>query len=134
MPSSSPGRDEIDSLDDESVPERPRLSLPLIDGSGESEDGSPDIPPPRISLPIDEDDITQRSIEYARRDMAERDRQRLSRMSFGDMRLSENFGDASSDVEEGGDITGFQPSELQEGDTTLGQAAFEVEYAYLTSQ
>lgn len=133
MPSSSPGRDEIDSLDDESVPERPRLSLPLIDGSGESEGGSPDIPPPRISLPIDEDDITQRSIEYARRDMAERDRQRLSRMSFRDMRLSENFGDASSDVE-GGDITGFQPSELQEGDTTLGQAAFEAGYACLTSQ
>jgi hypothetical protein len=124
-----PKRDEIDELDDEPVPERPRLSLPMNEVTGDIEDGSPDIPPPRLSLAFDEEDITQRSIEYPRRAMSERDRQRLSRMSFGDVRLSENFGDLSrvDGTSEPGDTTMLQQGNDEEvqDDTTLGQAAFD---------
>ena len=91
--SSSEVEDETLVLDNEPLPERPRLSLPIDVDSGTSEDGSPDMPPPRLSLQFDEDDITQRSVEYPRRAISEKDRQRMERMSFGDVRLSENFGD-----------------------------------------
>ncbi|KAL1963738.1 hypothetical protein VTN77DRAFT_7804 [Rasamsonia byssochlamydoides] len=123
-----PKRDEIDELDNEPVPERPRLSLPIDDDTGEIEDGSPDTPP-RLSLAFDEDDITQRSVEYPRRAMSEQDRARLSRMSFGDVRLSENFGDLSrlDGMSETGDTTTLQQGNDEEAhdDTTLGQGAFD---------
>jgi hypothetical protein len=123
-------RDETDDLDDEPVPERPRLSLP-IDDTGASEDGSPDMPPPRISLPFDEEDITQRSIEYPRRAMSEKDRARLERMSFGDVRLSENFGDLTrlDAFSEPGDLTILQQrGDDEDEDATLGQAALDAGY------
>lgn len=128
---SPPKRDEIDELDNEPVPERPRLSLPIDEDTGEIEEGSPE-PPPRLSLAFDEEDITQRSVEYPRRAMSEQDRARLSRMSFGDVRLSENFGDLSrlDGASETGDVTTLQQGNDEEAqeDTTLGQGAFDAGY------
>ncbi|EED13914.1 conserved hypothetical protein [Talaromyces stipitatus ATCC 10500] len=123
--SSSEIEDETIYLDQEPLPERPRLSLPLRADSGSSSDGSPDMPPPRLSLQFVEDDITQRSVEYPRRAISDKDRQRLERMSFGDVRMSENFGDLTrlDAFSEAGDITtlaqndddDIEQSQLDEG-------------------
>ncbi|KAJ9202990.1 hypothetical protein DTO164E3_1567 [Paecilomyces variotii] len=124
-----PKKDEIDELDNEPEIPKPRLSLP-IEMDEEDEDG-PDIPPPRLSLAFEEEDITQASIEYPRRAMAEADRARLERMSFGDVRLSENFGDLSrlenlDDLSDAGDYTGLQQDEAEErGDVTGISAGFD---------
>lgn len=124
-----PKKDEIDELDNEPEIPKPRLSLP-IEMDEEDEDG-PDIPPPRLSLAFEEEDITQASIEYPRRAMAEADRARLERMSFGDVRLSENFGDLSrlenlDDLSDVGDYTGLQQDEAEErGDVTGISAGFD---------
>lgn len=64
--------------------------------------------------------------------MSEQDRARLSRMSFGDVRLSENFGDLSrlDGASETGDVTTLQQGNDEEAqdDTTLGQGAFDAGY------
>jgi hypothetical protein len=105
------------------------LSLP-IDDVGEDGEGSPDIPPPRLSLALDDEDITQRSVEYPREAAGEQERTKQLRVSFGDVRLSENFGDLSrlDGVSEGGDNTTI----LQHGDedqiledTTISQGGFD---------
>jgi hypothetical protein len=117
--------DETLVLDNEPLPERPRLSLP-IDESGTSEDGSSDLRPPRMSVAFDDDDITQYSIEYPRRDISIKDQER-ARMSFGNVRLSENFQDLTRlDVfSEAGDLTALQQSNDDDvEDASLGQAAF----------
>lgn len=95
-------RDEIDELDNEPEIERPRLSLPFQgpdDGSDETSSNSP----PRLSLPFNEDDLT---VEYPRRDLPDRDRERLSMFSAGAGRISD-FGEirfqSDTDV---GDETG----------------------------
>lgn len=119
-------RDEIDELDNEPEIERPRLSLPLQEvEEQEEEEGSPDIPPPRISLAFDEEDVTQTSIEYPRRDLAARDRERLSMMGFGGPRPSENFADVTrlGSESEGGDDTGIVGVEGE--DTVISQGAFD---------
>lgn len=125
---SSSEEDETIALDNEPLPPRPRLSLPLDADSGTSEDGSPNMPPPRLSLHFDEDDITQRSVEYPRRAISDTDRQRMERMSFGDVRLSENFGDLTrlDAFSEHGDITVLNQDD--DGDmeqTQLDEAAFD---------
>jgi hypothetical protein len=116
-------RDGLDELDNEPVPERPRLSLPIDDVTEEYEEGSPDIPPPRLSLALDEEDLTQQSVEYPRRLTDELERTRQSR-------LSENFGDLSrvESVSEGRDNTivlqqGEEDQVLE--DTTITQGAFD---------
>ncbi|OKL62915.1 hypothetical protein UA08_01991 [Talaromyces atroroseus] len=127
--SSSEEEDETLVLDNEPLPERPRLSLPIDVDSGTSENGSPDLPPPRLSLQFDEDDITQRSVEYPRRAISEQDRQRLERMSFGDVRLSENFGDLTrlDAFSEHGDTTMFPQDDDGGGieQSQLDEAAFD---------
>ncbi|KAL1851849.1 hypothetical protein Plec18170_006152 [Paecilomyces lecythidis] len=123
-----PKKDEIDELDNEPEIPKPRLSLPIeVD---EDEDDGPDIPPPRLSLAFEEEDITQASIEYPRRAMADADRARLERMSFGDVRLSENFGDLSrlenvDDMSEGGDYTTLQHDEAEERGDVTGISGFD---------
>lgn len=115
-------RDEIDDLDNEPEMERPRLSLPL------QEEASPDIPPPRLSLAFDEEDITQASVEYPRREISDRDRARLSIMSYGGARPSENFDDLSRLEFESnhGDDTGIVRAEDGNGDeTVISQGAFD---------
>lgn len=119
--------DEIDELDNEPEVERPRLSLPLHEVE-EAEEGSPDMPPPRISLAFDEEDVSHGSIEYPRRDISDRDKARLSTMSHGGFRPSENFGDLTtfgSDPED--DETGVVAHEEGEGpdETLLSQGSFD---------
>ncbi|KAL4906900.1 hypothetical protein BDW74DRAFT_129580 [Aspergillus multicolor] len=127
-PESEP--DEIDELDNEPAPERPRLSLPLEEVGEEDEDGSPEIRPPRMSLALGDDDIsnddvTHTSIEYPRRATLDH-RNRLSMMSAGGPRLSENFGDAT-ELESGSDA-GEDTGVIQDGDqdeTIISQGAFD---------
>lgn len=134
--SASEVEDETIVLDKEPLPERPRLSLPIEAESGTSEDGSPDMPPPRLSLLLDEDDITQRSVEYPRRAISEQDRQRLERMSFGNVRMSENFGDLTQldAFSEPGDNTTVFPQDDEADEagieqSQLDEAAFDAGYA-----
>ncbi|KAI9927985.1 hypothetical protein ASPWEDRAFT_184729 [Aspergillus wentii DTO 134E9] len=117
-------RDEIEELDNEPALERPRLSLPLEDVE-EVEEGSPDIPPPRLSLAFEEEDLTQVSVEYPRRAANESDKTRLSMMSYGGPRLSENFGDSTrlESGSEGGDDTAMERDEGE--DTVVSQGAFD---------
>ncbi|OJJ43422.1 hypothetical protein ASPZODRAFT_136281 [Penicilliopsis zonata CBS 506.65] len=113
--------DEIDELDREPAIERPRLSLPIDESPEEEEGGSPEMRPPRLSLAFDEEDIT---VEYPRRATMDQDRGRLSMMSYGGTRLSENFGDLTQveSESEGGASPG-----IQEGadDTLISQGAFD---------
>ncbi|KAE8416312.1 centromere kinetochore component CENP-T-domain-containing protein [Aspergillus pseudocaelatus] len=124
-PELEPEKDEIEELDNEPEIERPRLSLPLEDVE-EQEEASPEPRPPRLSLAFEEEDIT---VEYPRRATSEHDRARLSMMSFGNPRLSENFGDATrleSDSEDGDD-TGIEHGEDRENqdETVMSQGAFD---------
>ncbi|KAK7548407.1 centromere kinetochore component CENP-T-domain-containing protein [Phyllosticta citricarpa] len=85
-------RPREDNLEDEPDLPRPRLSMPLH----EDEDDSFHEAPPRLSLALDEADVdaTQVSVEGGRRAYSEDPiRPRLSRTSFGRLRLSERFGD-----------------------------------------
>ena len=113
-------RDEIDELDNEPELERPRLSFPIEDV--DDDDGSPEIPAPRLSLAFDDEDVT---VEYPMRDISERDRARLSMMSAGGPRLSENFADTTrlESGSEGGDETGLQGEGGE--DTVMSQGAFD---------
>ncbi|KAL4952105.1 centromere kinetochore component CENP-T-domain-containing protein [Aspergillus filifer] len=127
-PESEP--DEFDVLDNEPAPERPRLSLPLEDVEEEDDDESPPIRPPRMSMALgDDDDIdnTHTSVEYPRRATFNRDRDRLSMMSLGAGRLSENFGDATgleSDADVG-DETGLVQEDDAQDETLMSQGAFD---------
>lgn len=128
-PEPEPEHDEIAELDKEPVPPRPRLSLPLkdIEEEDDDDDASPDIPPPRLSLQFDEDEITSRSIELPRRERPTQDQAVLSRRSFGDIRLSENFGDLSNmeGSEGAGDNTVMQGDDYEEEADTTGQPLFD---------
>ncbi|KAL3466780.1 centromere kinetochore component CENP-T-domain-containing protein [Aspergillus heterothallicus] len=119
--------DEIDELDNEPAPERPRLSLPLDEVEEDDDEGSPEIRPPRMSLALEDDDMTHASVEYPRRATFDRDKGRLSVMSYGG-RLSENFGDVTG-LESGsehGDATGLILDEASgQDDTLVSQGAFD---------
>lgn len=101
--------DEIEELDNEPELERPRLSLPLQESMEASEEGSPDMPPPRLSIAFDEEDLTYQSVEFPRRDLAIRDKERLSMIDRA-ARMSEDFGDArlesDEEIEEDTEIVG----------------------------
>ena len=55
--------DEIEELDREPEIEPPRLSLPIQEEEDESDDESSEMRPPRLSLAFEDDDITYRSVE-----------------------------------------------------------------------
>ncbi|KAL2831226.1 centromere kinetochore component CENP-T-domain-containing protein [Aspergillus cavernicola] len=128
-PESESEIDEIDELDNETPPERPRLSLPLEEvEEDDDDDGSPEIRPPRMSLALEDDDMTHTSVEYPRRATFDRDRPRLSMMSYGATRLDENFGDATGleSDSDAGDFTGIIGDEDGEQDETIiSQSAFD---------
>ena len=116
--------DEIEELDNEPEIERPRLSLPL-DEVDEEDEGSPEMPAPRLSLAFEDEDIT---VEYPRKATNEQDRARLSMMSFGGPRLSENFGDSTrleSGSEGGDDTTGLHEGVGEGEETVMSQGAFD---------
>lgn len=110
--------DDTDDLDQEPDIPRPRLSLPLRDMVPEEEgEDDEDIKPPRLSLPFDEEELTQRSMEFAMRDRSERDMTLLSRNSFGSTRLSDRFGELSrldALSEDGEDYTVMQDDDGNE--------------------
>lgn len=120
--------DEIDELDNEPQVDPPRLSLPIQEVEDESEEASPEMRPPRLSIPFEDDDITYRSVEYPRRDLADRDRDRLSMMSRGALgRVSEDFGDARLESDfDAGDETGVvdDDDDVQE-DTMISGGDFD---------
>lgn len=92
------------------------------------EEGSPDMPPPRLSLAFDEEDITHGSIEYPRREVSDRDKARLSMMGFGGPRPSENFGDLTRiESESEDDETGVVDDEGGEApdETVISEGAFD---------
>lgn len=94
------------------------------DDDDDDDDESPEIQPPRLSLPFEED-TTQRSVEYPRRALSEL--ARSSRMSFGDVRLSENFADLSrlDGASQDDDYASVQQDEGDEvGNTTIIQNVF----------
>ena len=87
-----------DDFDEESDPERPRLSLPM--GEDEDDDDSFLIPP--RSAGLEDQNITIQSVELPRRAISELPPGRLSRGSFGSVRLSDAFADLN-DSSLGGD-------------------------------
>jgi hypothetical protein len=112
-----------DDLDEEEAdPLRPRLSMPL----DEDEDGDSELAAaPRLSsVPLEDENITQRSVEMPRNAFQMLARNRLSRGSFGSIRMSDRFADLNElglgDVTDEGDTTGLRP-EFDDGDD-LGAA------------
>ena len=77
-----------DDLDDEPELERPRLSMPIEDSD---EDDSLLLPPQSAGL--ENEEFTGHSIELPRRAISEQPLGRLSRGSFGSIRMSDQFGD-----------------------------------------
>jgi hypothetical protein len=78
-----------DDLDDGPEPIPPRLSLPL---EGIEEDDSFLVPPQSTGL-LEDENITQQSVELPRRATSEQLPGRLSRGSFGSIRVSDRFDD-----------------------------------------
>jgi histone H3/H4 len=76
-----------DDLDGRMVP-RPRLSIPL----DEDEDDSVLLPPMRSADFVEDDNLTQRSVELPRRAVVGQLGGRLSRGSFGSVRTSDQVG------------------------------------------
>jgi hypothetical protein len=81
-----------DDWDDEPELQRPRLSLPI--GEEDEEDDSLLLPPKSTGL--EDENFTVQSVELGRRARSEQPLSRLSRGSFGSIRMSENFGDMSA--------------------------------------
>ena len=77
-----------DDLDDDAALERPRLSLAL--DNDEDEDESLLLPPQSAGL--EDENFTVQSVELPRRAISEQPG-RLSRGSFGSIRMSDQFGD-----------------------------------------
>jgi hypothetical protein len=124
-PETESEKDEIEELDNEPEIERPRLSLPLEEVE-ETEEASPEPRPPRLSLAFEEEDITHVSVEYPRRATSEHDRARLSMMSFGNPRLSENFGATRLESDSESDDTGIEHDDGENADeTVISQGAFD---------
>ncbi|KAK4042183.1 centromere kinetochore component CENP-T-domain-containing protein [Parachaetomium inaequale] len=102
--------------DDEELPKRPRLSLPI----GEEDDDDSDDLQPHRSVVIDDDNFTMQSIEMPRRAISE---QPGGRFSMGSVRMSDYFN--TNDMLHSEDVgvdSGFFPptAVLDEGNFTMG--------------
>jgi hypothetical protein len=114
--------DEIEALDNEPELERPRISLPMQGSTEGSEEGSPDIPPPRLSIPFDDDD---KSVEFPRRDLAIRDQEQIAMMRR-DLRVSEDFGDTQLESDsDAGEETGIIIDDGFGDDTMISGGEFD---------
>ena len=72
----------------------PRLSMPIDQGDDEdNDDDSFHGPPPRFSVPLDDDIYPQASVEMPRRAVGELPYGRFSRGSFGSVGMSDRFVD-----------------------------------------
>lgn len=83
------GRDDF--VDDDTDMRPPRLSLALDGDDEDDEDESLLLPPQSAGL--EDEDITVQSMEFPRRAISEMPPGRLSRGSFGSIRLSDQFGE-----------------------------------------
>lgn len=121
--------DEFEQLDNEPTMEPPRLSLPIQESGEESDEASLEMRPPRMSLAFGEEDmdITYQSVEYPRRDMSIRDRERLSMMSRATGRISGDFEETrlESDDAEDTRILGEEDE-----DTMISGGDFDRGYVY----
>jgi hypothetical protein len=104
----------IQDDDDDELPKRPRLSLPI-----DEEDDSDDLQPHR-SVVIDDENFTMQSIEMPRRAVSE---QPGGRVSIGSARMSDYFN--TNDMLHSEDVgidSGFFPptAVLEEQDITMG--------------
>jgi hypothetical protein len=102
--------------DDEELPKRPRLSLPI----GEEDDDDSDDLQPHRSVLIDDENFTMQSIEMPRRALSE---QPNGRFSMGSVRMSDYFN--TNDMLHSEDIgvdSGFfpPPAVLDENNITMG--------------
>ncbi|KAI9835403.1 MAG: hypothetical protein M1819_002321 [Sarea resinae] len=93
LPQSAKGRTVLpeDGLDNDADLPRPRFSLPI--GQDDEDDDDFYGPPPQLSEPIDEEGHTQLSVEQPRRAVSEQAYGRFSRESFGSVRFSDRFAD-----------------------------------------
>lgn len=76
----------LNDVDEEPLPARPRLSMPL----GDEEDDSLLLPPHSDALMAD-DNVTMQSVELPRRAISEQPGGRFSRGSYGSIRTSDQF-------------------------------------------
>jgi hypothetical protein len=100
-----PGEEDDDGPD----PERPRLSLPL--GDEDDEDDSLLLPP--RSAGLEDENFTIQSVELPRRAISEQPLARLSRGSFGSIRMSDVFADLNETALDG--LGGDDSSYMAEG-------------------
>lgn len=116
---------EADSFEDELDP--PKASFSIANDDDTDNDDSFHIAPPRLSMPLEDDEQTAKSVEVPRRVVLGETQGRFSRGSFGSIRASDRFDKADESglndfsLAEGGDeIHGF-PHHGDEnfiGDTT----------------
>ena len=86
-------KNQEDELGVESDIPKPSFSLDF-EGTGDNGDeDSFQMQPPRLSLPIEESDYTERSTEMGRRAISEQQRGTMSRGIFGTMRMTDRFSD-----------------------------------------
>jgi hypothetical protein len=102
--------------DDEELPRRPRLSLPIGD---EDDDDSDDIQPHRSVVFDDDNNFTLQSIEMPRRAISE---QPGGRFSMGDTRMSDyfNMNDMLHSEDIGVDSGFFPPTAVLDDGITMG--------------
>ena len=94
-PSSFLVRDDEESFEREPELPIPRLSLPLDveeDDEGQQDD-SFEQPPGNIEEHVEDENVTQRSVELARRALVDLSGPRYARASFGSIRFSDRFAD-----------------------------------------
>lgn len=114
--------EDEDDWDDDDLPidRPPRLSLPI---DQEDDDDPEDEPrPPRLSI-LPDDDYTLQSVEFPRREDSTRPFSRLSRASLGSVRVSDILPNQEP-TEEVGDQSDFFPGLLED----LQAEADNVEY------
>jgi hypothetical protein len=93
MPTNS-GDDEIVELGGGPDLPQPQFSLDMLPEDEDDDDNFVFLPP-RLSVPLEDENITQKSVELPRRAVSEQPLGRYSRASFGSIRLSEYFDDTS---------------------------------------
>jgi hypothetical protein len=113
------GSEDFDD-DEEELP-RPRLSLPL----GEEDDEDDSLLEPPRSSGLEDENITVRSVELARRAALERGPGRLSRGSFGSVGMNDQF----ADLNESGLGGGFDSS-LNVGGPYLDDEVLDVDAGF----
>ncbi|CAG8982955.1 hypothetical protein HYALB_00003533 [Hymenoscyphus albidus] len=87
---------EFDDDDDDGFElKRPRLSLPIGEETDEDDDEDESLLLPPRSAGLEDEDFTVQSVELGRRARNEQPLSRLSRGSFGNIRMSDRFGNSS---------------------------------------